>query len=89
MTWFTYISKWQSDFARVLFSWNFALAKFGENKPLAKVFKSTVCKFHSNNELVLYFPLVSQLDMKPDIMKSLGFPIGLPFYYIFCGNLPR
>ena len=37
-----FINKRQSDFARVLFSRNFAYAKFRKNKTLAKIFKFTV-----------------------------------------------
>ena len=43
-----YISKQQNDFtvfARVIFSRNFAYAKFHENKTLAKISEITVLKF--------------------------------------------
>ena len=51
--WFTYISKRKSDFARILFSRNFAYGKFGENKTLMKISEFTVLRRKSLKHNIL------------------------------------
>ena len=45
--WFTYISKWQTEFAMVLLSQNFAPTKYHENKTLEKISEFAEFKFSS------------------------------------------
>ena len=54
MAWFTYISKRQCDFARVLFSRNFADAKFRENKYLAKISELYIIWIHTVETAAAY-----------------------------------